>query len=97
MTFAIRILYRYDSTTGIFTVPPGGDGFYYFATYLLVQADEWARFEIRINGEVLCTADTSQYDTPSDAGQAACSGAIYATEGRQFVLFVTLPVMSNRR
>ena len=25
----------YDSTTGVFTVPPGGDGVYYFSTYLI--------------------------------------------------------------
>ena len=29
------IVYRYDSTTGTFTVPPGGDGFYYFSVYCL--------------------------------------------------------------
>ena len=29
------IVYRYDSTTGTFTVPSGGDGFYYFSVYCL--------------------------------------------------------------
>ena len=36
-TTSLPILFisRYDSTTGVFTVPPGGDGVYYFSTYLI--------------------------------------------------------------
>ena len=30
---SLFIVYRYDSTSGTFTVPPGGDGFYYFSIY----------------------------------------------------------------
>ena len=62
-------------------MPPGGDGFYYFSAYFLVWFDEWGRFSIEINGDVLCTAQTDQTDTPNNAGQAACSAASYATEG----------------
>ena len=69
---------RYDSSTGTFTVTPGGDGFYYFSTYFFVEYDVWARFSIEINGETLCTAQTSQTDT---RGQSACSAAIYTAEG----------------
>ena len=32
---SLFIVYRYNSTTGTFTVPPGGDGFYYFSVYCL--------------------------------------------------------------
>ena len=32
---SLYIVYRYDNTTGSFTVPPGGDGFYYFSVYCL--------------------------------------------------------------
>ena len=73
------ILYRYDSTTGTFTVPSGGDGYYYFSTFLLVYSDEYAYFDIQINGEVLCTAVTDETDT--GGGQSACGAAAYATEG----------------
>ena len=31
----VIVVYRYNSTTGTFTVPPGGDGFYYFSVYCL--------------------------------------------------------------
>ena len=36
-TTSLPILFisSYDSTTGVFTVPPGGDGVYYFSTYLI--------------------------------------------------------------
>ena len=77
------IVYRYDSTTGTFTVPPGGDGYYYFSVYLLVDSDEWGRFNIEINGQILCTAQTYQLETTNGEGQAACSAAFYATEGKQ--------------
>ena len=62
-------------------MPPGGDGFYYFSVFFFVVADEVAYFDIQINGNVLCTAETEQDDSPTDRGQAACSAAIYATEG----------------
>ena len=62
-------------------MPPGGDGFYYFSVCLLVQPDEWGHFDIQINGEVLCVAQTDQTDTPNNEGQAVCSAATYATEG----------------
>ena len=72
---------RYDKTTGTFTVPPGGEDFYYFSVFFLVYYDEWARFDIEINEEVLCTAQKDQSETTNDAGQAACSAATYANEG----------------
>ena len=72
---------RYDSTTGMFTVPPGGDGFYYFSVFFFVQNGEEGYFDIQINEEVLCTAQTDQTDTPNNEGQAVCSAATYATEG----------------
>ena len=49
------LLCSYNSTTGIFTVPPGGDGVYYFSTYMLVYPGESARFDMRLNGDVICT------------------------------------------
>ena len=77
---SIFIVYRYDSTTGTFTVPSGGDGYYYFSVYFRVVYSEYAGFDIRINGEILCTAYTEQQEV-GDPGQAACSAAAYATEG----------------
>ena len=81
---SLFIIYRYDNTTGTFTVPSGGDGFYYFSAYFVVRYYEYARFDIQINGETLCTAFTDEeQQAAADDGQAACSAATYATEGLQ--------------
>ena len=68
------ISFRYDRRTGTFTVPPGGDGFYYFSAYFVVFYYEYARLNIQINGKVICTANADQVEV-SDYGQAACSAA----------------------
>ena len=34
---SLFIIYRYDSTTGTFTAPPSGDGFYYFSFLLFTD------------------------------------------------------------
>ena len=72
----------YDSTTGTFTVPPGGDGFYYFSIYLFVQDGEYGRFDIQINGETLCSAEGDAQESPTDNGQAACGAVTYVSIGR---------------
>ena len=74
-------IYSYNSTSGTFTVPSDGDGFYYFSVYLLVNEAENARIEIRINGLTLCTAYTDQQDSLFDDGQSGCNAAYYASEG----------------
>ena len=62
-------------------MPPGGDGFYYFSMYFYVEPAKFGRFEIQLNGEVLCTGQADQTDTPTDGGQTACSVAAQAMEG----------------
>ena len=47
----------YNSATGVFTVPPGGDGVYYFHAHYLVQAGEAAGFGINRNDDMLCFAE----------------------------------------
>ena len=67
---------RYKSATGTFTVPPGGDGIYYYSVYLLVQDDEYSSFDIELNGDFLCTAYNDQQDTVFEEGPATCSATI---------------------
>ena len=62
-------------------MPSGGDGFYYFSVYLSQRGDNFAYFEVQINGGTVCTALTDQHDLPGDAGQATCGAAAYITEG----------------
>ena len=78
---SLFIVYRYDSTTGTFTVPPGGDGFYYFSLYLLVRGGKYATFDIEVNGFKLCTAYTEQFQTSTDEAHTSCSTVTYAAEG----------------
>ena len=58
-TTSLPILFisSYNSTTGLFTVPPGGDGVYYFSLYLLVDDGEVATFDMRHNNNVICSAN----------------------------------------
>ena len=62
-------------------MPPGGDGYYYFSTYLLGNVAEFSLFDIQINGNVLCSVRLDQQQTSGDALQSACSAATYAAQG----------------
>ena len=78
----LSIAYRYDNTTGTFTAPPGGDGFYYFSVYLTMTPARFGFFDIQVNGEIICTAygDTDD-STFVDTDHASCSAAALITEG----------------
>ena len=78
---SLFIVYRYDSTTGTFTVLPGGRGFYYFSVYLQMEEAKLGHFDLELNGQRLCTAHEDQQETPGDEGQAACSAAAFALAG----------------
>ena len=59
------ILYRYDSTTGTFTVPPGGDGFYYFSVFFTLTVSERVYFNVDHNGEEISTIFSDLNRIPS--------------------------------
>ena len=63
-------------------MPPGGDGFYYFSTYLLVHAGEFESFSIEINEEVICTAHAEQREATYDESTTSCSAVAFGTEGK---------------
>ena len=65
----------------MFTVPPGGDGLYYFSTYLLINPSEVGSFEIVVNDVVFCTNWGDGIDG-SEEPQATCSAVVDATEGK---------------
>ncbi len=72
----------YDPTTGTFTVPPGGTGFYYFSAFFSVESGEYANLQITANGAELCTAlgDNNESGS-SDYAQASCGGVVLLVEG----------------
>ena len=67
-TTSLPILFicSYDSTTGVFTVPPGGDGVYYFSMYLLVQIGEVGIFGMRLNDDVICDVFPDRFHSGED-------------------------------
>ena len=88
---SLFIVCRYDNTTGIFTVLPGGDGFYYFSTFLLGDSGELSLFEIEINAETLCTVRLEQEQSITDYPQSSCSAATYAAEGKSLAFSILAP------
>ena len=63
----------------MFTVPPGGDGLYYFSTFLLIDPGEFGSFKMIVNSVVVCTAYGDQ-SAGSDTTQATCSAVVDAAE-----------------
>ncbi len=77
------LLFRYDNNTAKFTDPPGGDGLYYFSTFLMISAGEFGRFNIKVNREFLCTASRHEdSNSGNDLPQPTCSGLAQLTEGK---------------
>ena len=81
--FSGRMFYsRCNPLTATFRVPPGGDGLYYFSTFLLVDYGDVAHFEVTINGNRICAAFGDNYNSGDlDAPQATCSGLAHLMEG----------------
>ena len=74
------VLFSYDSSSGTFTVPPGGDGFYYFSVFLTAVGDESAYFDVEINGQLFCTVFSDLTESPTDTEMISCSADTYAVE-----------------
>ena len=75
----------YDETTGLYTVPPGGDGLYYFYTHLQFLPDEYSNFIIRLNGDDLC--DVFEDNDNGDYGMSSCGAAVVLEEGKSHSLY----------
>ena len=74
---------RYDSTTGVFTVPPGGDGVYYFSNYLLVDDGEHGLFDMRFNDDVICSTHPDHSNNGNgDYAPGSCSAVVDIVAGK---------------
>ena len=74
---------RYDDSTGVLTVPPGGSGWYYFSAFLRGDDNEYGVFDVTLNDNVICTTiEDTDGSTGSDAGQGGCGAVVYAVEGK---------------
>ena len=74
-------IFRYDSTTGQFTVPRGGAGLYLFYTNFFGEEQEYAYFRIRANGQGVCAAFADINNSATDNGTPSCAGVTTLTEG----------------
>ena len=80
---------RYDSSTGTFTVPSGGDGLYYFSVFLIVDGAEFTYFDVELNGQLICTVYSDLTESSAnDSETTTCSGVAYAVEGVHDYYFI---------
>ena len=79
----------YDSTTGQFTVPPGGDGLYYFYAHFGVNAPKLARLDMRRNGGVFCVVREDERNG-NDIPASSCGAVVTLVEGSTVLHFLCL-------
>ena len=78
-----------NSTTGTFTVPPGGDGVYYFSVYLLVIDGEFGIFDMTLNDDVICTAHPDHDNGGNDRAPGSCSAIVDVVTGNLYIYLLT--------
>ena len=63
-------------------MPSGGDGMYYFSTYLYIQQGEYAYFNMHLNDDVICSTWPDHSDNGDlDYTQGSCSAVVDVVEG----------------
>ena len=79
----------YDSLTGVFMVPPGGDGVYYFFTYLLGSTGEFGIFDMTLNNDRICSTYVEHnHSGSSDLAPGSCSAVVQVVAGKEFSILV---------
>ena len=71
----------------MFTVPSGGDGVYYFSTFLGLDQGEAGIFSMNLNGEVICSL-SGDHNTSGggDSIGASCSAIAEVVAGKTTLL-----------
>ena len=82
MNNTLLVLFRYNPTTGVFTVFPGGAGYYFFTNHFTVSGGELAFIDLRVNGEEVCLIRDDNLDSPGDTSSAGCSAVVLLAEGK---------------
>ena len=63
-------------------MPSGGDGVYYFSTYLLVDLGEFGRFDMQLNDDIICsTWPDHNNNGASDYAPGSCSAVVDVMAG----------------
>ena len=69
----------------MFTVPPGGDGVYYFSMYFMVDSGEYGRFDMFLNDDVICSTHPDHSDNGAgDDAPGSCSAVVDVVAGNNF-------------
>ena len=86
--FKIHVFHsRYNEKTGMFTVPSGGDGLYFFSAHLVVNDKKWGHFTLRKNtDEILCGFLEDNRNSVNEDGTGSCSTTTLLTAGKKRVV-----------
>ena len=60
---------------------PGGDGMYYFFTFNVVDAGEYAVLNLKVNRDILCQIQHDSNDSPDERGTGTCAVTQILEEG----------------
>ena len=64
-------------------MPPGGDGFYYFSTYLVTDDGDLARVDMHLNDDVICSTRPDHSNNGSgDNAAGSCSAVLEIVAGK---------------
>ena len=66
-------------------MPPGGDGMYYFSTFNVVDAGEYAVLNVEVNGDILCQTQHDSNDSPNERGTGTCAVTQNLQEGETLI------------
>ena len=67
----------------MFTVPSGGDEVYYFSTYLLGDDGEYARFDMRLKDDIICSTYPDHNNNGLiDLAPGSCSAIVNLVAGK---------------
>ncbi len=89
------VSFRCDNETGVFTVPIGGNGTYFFSAYVLADDLEYAELAImRGDGGAICSMYANTQGS-SAFEQVGCSGVAVLEEG-EFQLLLQADFSENR-
>ncbi len=76
----------YNNNTGIFTVPIGGAGIYYFSAYFMIGWEKLGQFVLgSTEGEICRAMGDHDSSGAQDFSQAGCSGVAQLEEGKVWV------------
>ena len=82
--YLISVVCRYDRSTGVFTLPSDGAGLYYFYVHVLVDAGEYAYFNLKRNNEILCSMKGDNNGNGDDNDTGTCAATVMLNEGKKY-------------